>query len=167
MITTEPHLELQAAKPYVGIAASVPVAELPRELPELFAEVFSWLSQRGLEPHGPPLIRYLVTDMQRPLAIEVGVLVGSSDVEGDDRVKAGLVPAGRYATLVHTGDYAGLFDANAALLEWAKASSIEFETSFRGADEVWAGRFEFYLTDPAQEKNPEKWETEVAFLTRS
>jgi effector-binding domain-containing protein len=40
-------------------------------------------------------------------------------VDGDDRVLAGVLPAGRYATLRYTGHPDGLLGATAALREWA------------------------------------------------
>jgi hypothetical protein len=39
---------------------------------------------------------------------------------------------------------------------------IEFDT--QGA--AWRGRAEHYLTDPSQEPDPAKWETEVAYLVK-
>jgi hypothetical protein len=36
----------------------------------------------------------------------------------------------------------------------------------KGGDEVWGGRFEFYLTDPAEQPDREKWSIEIAYLLR-
>jgi hypothetical protein len=32
--------------------------------------------------------------------------------------------------------------------------------------EVWGGRFEFYLTNPAEHPDLEKWSTEIAYQVR-
>jgi effector-binding domain-containing protein len=132
-------------------------------VPRLFGEVFGWVGQRGLTQTGAPLIRYLVTDMERPLEIEVGVPVGAA-VSGDARVKPGVLPAGRYATLVHTGPYDRVQHATGALLDWAAKNGIVWQMTTRGDTDVWAARVEYYPTDPQQEPDPEKWVTELAFL---
>jgi hypothetical protein len=39
-----------------------------------------------------------------------------------------------------------------------------WQTPGAGKEEVWGGRVEFYITDPGEEPDPAKWETELAFL---
>jgi len=63
--------------------------------------------------------------------------------------------------LRHTGPYDGLVASNAALQAWAAEHGIEFDTT----GPAWGGRAEHYLTDPAQEPDPVKWEVDVAYLT--
>jgi effector-binding domain-containing protein len=108
---------------------------------------------------------YLTTDMSKKLDIEVGVPVANA-VSGDDRITAGVFPAGQYATFLYTGPYKGkgLFKATVALLEWAKENNIVWQTSTLDHVEWWGGRIEFYLTDPEEEPDSKKWQTELAFL---
>ena len=75
------------------------MAELGQAVP-LAGEVFDWLGQRGIAPAGPPFWRYLTIEMPDRLEIECGVTVGAT-IPGDDRVLAGELPAGRYATVLH------------------------------------------------------------------
>lgn len=161
---SEPRLEQRAVAHYVAIPAQARLPELPGVLDGVFPEIFGWVGQHGLAPAGPPFIRYLVTDMSKPLEFEVGLPVASS-TPGDARVQSGELPAGTYATLVHTGPYDKLAQATAYLLDWAKKNNIVFETSRRGEDEVWRARLEFYPTDPREEPDQEKWQTILAFLT--
>jgi effector-binding domain-containing protein len=160
----EPQLEERAAQPYVGILAEVTMQDFGPAIPRLHGEVFGWLARQGVAPAGPPLIRYYVTDMERGLHVEMGMPVGQP-VTGDARIHAGALPAGRYVTTIYRGDYAGLVDATAALLAWAQAHGIVWQTAQVGGQEVWAGRVELYHTDPGEEPDPAKWETELAFLT--
>jgi effector-binding domain-containing protein len=83
-----------------------------------FPEMLTWLAEHSLATSGPPFIRYLHVDMDAELAVELAVPVdGAAPV--DERVRGGILPAGRYATLLHVGPYDGLVQANAALQQWA------------------------------------------------
>jgi hypothetical protein len=86
-------------------------------------------------------------------------------LSGNDRASAGLLPAGRYAVLLYTGLYDNLVSVTAGLLEWAEKNSIVWKTDVLDDVEWWAGRVEWYPTDPADEPDPGKWQTELAFLT--
>ena len=51
--------------------------------------------------------RFIVVDMDKVSDIEVGVPVPQA-VTGDSSVSAGVLPAGRYVSLTHFGNYNGL-----------------------------------------------------------
>jgi RNA polymerase sigma factor (sigma-70 family) len=69
----------------------------------LVGEVIGWLSRQGIEFAGAPFFRYwTIGDMDREFDLEVGVPVASV-VSGDERVIAGFIPSGSYATMVHFG----------------------------------------------------------------
>ena len=104
------------AQPYVAIRAQVTMQTIGTVLPPLHPQVFAWLGARGIPPAGPPFWKYNVIDMDRGLDVEVAVPVAAS-VDGDDRVLAGVLPAGQYATLRYTGHPDGLADATATLLD--------------------------------------------------
>jgi len=161
---TEPRLEQRPAQHYVAIAAHAPMADLPQVLPQLFNDIFAWVGQHQAPQAGPPFIRYMVIDMERELEFEVGIPV-ARPIDGDARVQPGVVPAGQYVTAVHTGPYDQLMEATRSLLEWADQHGIVWQTTRRGDAEVWVARLEYYPTDPEQEPDANKWETELAFLT--
>ena len=60
-----------------------------------------WAKQ-SLDPAGPPFIRYHVIDMQGLMDVEMGIPVASI-LSGDGRISPGVLPAGRYASLIYTG----------------------------------------------------------------
>ena len=159
---TVPRLEKRNAIPYVAIRTQVSVP-FGAVLPPLWGKVFAWLATKGITPSGAPFIRYLTTDMARKLDLEVGFPV-AVPVPGDHRISAGVFPAGRYAVCVYSGPYEGLVEATAALLEWAQKNNVVWQTATVDNIEWWEARIEFYLTDPAAEPDPQKWQTELAFL---
>jgi effector-binding domain-containing protein len=162
-MTNEPRIEERAAQPYAGIRRRVTMDGLGGAIDEALPELFGWLAARGVPPAGPPFIRYHVIDMDRELDVEMAVpAVVTAD---DGRIRAGVLPAGRYAVLRHTGPYDGLIASNAALLRWADEQGVELDSWETADGTAWRGRAEHYLTNPAEEPDPAKWETDVAFLT--
>ena len=162
---SEPRLEFRPQQHFVAIRQHVfvPFADL---LPPLWGDIMSWLGEKGLEPCGPPFIRYLTVDMEKGMDVEVGFPVEGL-VVGERQFISGIFPAGRYACLLYSGPYdnQGLVEATTCLLDWAAANQISWETTMIGLVEWWQMRTEVYLTDPATEPDPQKWRTELVFLT--
>ncbi|HEX6484020.1 MAG TPA: GyrI-like domain-containing protein [Ktedonobacteraceae bacterium] len=158
---TEPKLEDRSAQHYVAIRTQVTMQELGTGvIPQLHSEVLAWLKKQGVAPTGAPFIRFLVINMMEKLDIELGWPVASA-LSGSDRVSAGVLPAGRYASLVYTGIDNGI-QANAALLDWGTQNGIVWDTWQAENGDGFGARFESFLTDPKEEPNLAKWETEVA-----
>ncbi len=127
-----------------------------------FAEVFGWLGARGLPPAGPPFFKYNVIDMARELEVEAGVPVAAA-VDSDGPVVSGVLPAGRYATLTYLGHPSELAGATTALLDWAAGQGLSWDVSPGEGGERWGSRLEIQLTDPTQEPDMSRWQTQLAF----
>jgi effector-binding domain-containing protein len=156
-----PEIVTRAEQPYVAIRAHVTMAELGG-LGARLGEVFGWLDARGLAPAGAPFFRYNVIDMERELEVDAGVPVAAA-VDGDGQVVADLLPAGRYATVTHVGHPSELLGATKALLDWAAEQGLRWDVSPGDRGERWGCRLEIYLTDPSQEPDMSKWQTQLAF----
>jgi effector-binding domain-containing protein len=125
-------------------------------------EIFGWLGARGIAPAGPPFFRYHVIDMSRQLLVEAGVPVASA-VDDDGDVRSGTLPGGRFAVMTHTGAPATLVAATTELLDWAEVRGLAWDMAPTDEGQKWGCRLEFYLTDPAEQPDPTKWQTELAF----
>jgi effector-binding domain-containing protein len=156
-----PEITQRAAQPYVGISAWVTMSEVG-SVADRLPEIFGWLGARGIAPAGPPFFRYHVIDMERQLLVEAGVPVVSAidDAEG---IRAGRLPAGRFAVMTHTGAPATLVAATAALLDWAEAQGLTWDVEQTDDGEKWGCRIESYLTDPAEQPDTSLWQTQLAF----
>ncbi|GLW90982.1 GyrI-like domain-containing protein [Actinokineospora globicatena] len=154
-----PTIETRPEQPYVSIRTQATLAEWGR-VNALIGPVYGWLTERDITPAGPLFYRYhsVAGDV---IDVEVGVPV-PEPVIGDDTVAAGSKPAGQYAVLLHKGHPDRIRETFAALDEWSEASGVEFDVT----DGVWAGRFESYLSDPAEVPDLADWETEVAYRVR-
>jgi len=113
---TEPKLEDRTEQQYVGIRTQVPPSKFKQIIPQFLDELFTWLGKQSIAPAGAPFMRYHVINMAGDMDVELGVPVASA-VQGDGRIAPGVIPAGRYATLVYSG-VTGIA-GNKALIEWA------------------------------------------------
>lgn len=159
---TSPKLEQRREQSYVAIRSHATRAELSTKLPPLIGELAGWLAARGVNPMGAPFYRYLVIDQNEEFDIEVGLPV-SGPLQGDGRVVVGVIPAGCYAVTTHIGSYDSLQDATADLKKWAADNDVRWDTS--EDEKRWGARLETYLTDPSEEPDPQKWQTEIAIRT--
>ena len=160
-MSPEPSIVERPEQPYVAIGGLVTMQTVGA-IADRLPEVFRWLAEHGLEPTGAPFFKYNLIDMDRELEIEVGVPVAAI-AEGDGDVRSGVLPAGRYATVTHVGHPDQLIDATAALLDWAAEQGLQWDMSETDDGQRWGCRLEVYNTDPAEEPDMNKWETELAF----
>lgn len=165
MINT-PKVEQRPEMHYMAIRVNVNIAEIPAKLPPLIPEVRAWLEKNNLKPDGPPFFQYVAVNSHHQMVAEVGFPVKKS-LAGDGRVIPGYLPAGRYATLMHMGDYAGLRKANMDLDAWIKENGLKEKHKLTADGKEWGTRMELYLTDPQQEPDHDKWRTDVSVLVES
>jgi effector-binding domain-containing protein len=158
----EPRVETRQEQPYVAIPIKVPMREWGKAV-ALVGEVIGWLGEKGIGLAGAPFFRYwVIGDMDTAFDLEVGAPVAEA-VAGDERVIAGAIPAGSYLTFTHRGHPDRLVQTLTAVEEWASSHGLEWNNRKEGESEVWGGRFEFYLTDPNVQPDPEKWAIELAY----
>lgn len=157
---TRPTIEERSEQPYAGIRTTAYRQEFDTVIPHVLDEVFVWLEERGIEPAGPPFMRYHVISMDSRMEVELGVPVATA-ISGNGRVSQGCLPAGRYAALIYT-DILNDIEANRALIKWAWQQGIKWDAWDAEHGHAFRSRVEFFLTDPDKEPDPAKWETEVA-----
>jgi effector-binding domain-containing protein len=162
MMLTGPEVIERPAQPYVAIKAQVTMQTLGPVLVPLHARLLDWLRDRETSAAGPPFWKYDRVDMDGTLDVEVGVPIAVA-IDVDDEVMSGLLPAGRYATLRHTGHPDELLDATGFLLGWAQQHDLAWDVDRRPDGEHWTARLEIYETDPAVEPDMTKWKTQLAF----
>jgi effector-binding domain-containing protein len=161
MKLTEPKVDERPDVPYMGIRTQARVEELGSGLiPRLHGEVMEYLQQQGVGPNGAPFLRFHVINMADKMHIELGWPVAKA-LPGNGHVMPGVLPAGRYASLIYTGVTHGI-PANQALMEWAEKQGLVWDTYESDHGDGFVSRYESDLTDPDDEPDMAKWETEVA-----
>lgn len=158
---TLPALTERPSAHYVAIDAVAAMSELPTVIPEIFDEIFAWVEARGVDPTGASFIKYDVISMPDRLEMQFAIQV-PEPLDGDERVHSGVIPAGTYGVITHTGPYNELYDVTAVLVGWAKERGIQWDARETPAGDVFVSRLERYLVDPGDEADSAKWQTEVA-----
>lgn len=160
MIVIQPKIEERGEQQYVGIRTQAAGSEFRKVIPQLLGEVFAWLGKQGIAPDGAPFMRYHVINMTAKMEVELCVPVARA-LTGDGRVCPGVLPAGRYAALVYVGVKNGR-KGNGVLVDWAKEQGIEWDAWDAENGHAFRARYETFLTNPDEEPDQAKWETEVA-----
>jgi len=111
-----PRIDHRTARQYVGLRIITPFEGMFAQTDKLFKELRQWVNTKGLTDQGPYFLRYHVIDMEGLMDVEAGFVVVSQQI-GDEHVKCGTLPAGRYAHLTYSR-YA--LRGNQALLIWIK-----------------------------------------------
>jgi hypothetical protein len=76
---TEPKIDYRTGKPYLGIRTQTPFKGMFKVVDKLFKELSAWAKEQGVEPAGPPFLRFHVIDMAGEMDIEVGIPVDPRD----------------------------------------------------------------------------------------
>ena len=161
-LTHDPVVVDRPAQPYLGTRRPVTMATIP-EIADRFGDLVAAVLAAGRVPAGAPFLRYLVIDMDAILLVEAGVPLDEPlGVQAGD-VYDGELPAGRFVTVTHSGHPGTLVGATGDLLRWADSRGLTFDRRPGPDGDVWGCRLENYLTNPAQEPDTNRWETELAF----
>lgn len=160
-----PKIVTRAAVHYVGVKATVPITGIKNFMQTNIPKIFTWIKDHNMKPNGAEFLRYTYIDMQKGLDLEVGVPVAKA-VKGDGGIRAGVIPAGRYVSLTHLGDYGELMATNGALQNWAKSKHLTFKMQKGAKGDEFVSRLEFYKSGPWDQKDPAKWETEVLYMVK-
>lgn len=152
-------------QPYVAIGAEANLRE--------WGPVTALVADAGVGPGtGPgvgrtPFFRYrTIGDEEKRFHLEIGAPF-EREISGDGRMRAGRVPAGSYATVVHVGHPDRIGESLDRLEGWIEDRGLKVAQLTWNGQVVWDGCFEFYPTDPAVEPDRERWEIEVAHLRAS
>ena len=162
MLTT-PTIVDRPAQRYVAVRRSVTMNEFGAMAAATSDLVIAFAKQQTGEL-APSLIKYNVVDMAGIMQLEFGVPI-TSEIEVSGEFFVDELPAGRYATVTHTGPYDELYDVTGLLVGWAKERGVEWDSAPEGNGERFASRLETYLNDPG-EVPPEQLVTRLDFKVR-
>lgn len=159
-----PRIEMRPAQPYAGTRKVMAMRDVDREIPAMRTVAARWLDDHGVRPSGKPFLRFHAIDMPERMDVEVGMPTGQAHDAGEE-VESGLLPAGRYAVVVYTGVENGV-PANRRLLDWIATQGEQALAHPSDRGEVFAARYETFLTDAEAEPDRHRWLFEVAIQVR-
>lgn len=132
-------LKEQAAQPVLSIRKTTSVGELPQEIGKAYCSIAQHLNEIGEQPAEAPFTAYYNLDMEH-LDVEMGFPV-SKQLAGGGEIKAGIIPAGKYAECMYKGPYSEMVPAYDAMNRWISekglaATGISYEIYYNSPEEV-------------------------------
>jgi len=154
----KPRINKRPKLVYMGIRTIAPFKGMSKVIDRLSKEMNAWVSDHNIKTSGPPFLRFHVIDMRGFMDISFCFPVRKA-LPDDGDIKADVIPAGRYASLIYSG---GGISANRTLIEWVRAQGLDFDRWDTEQGDNFRGRYETYLTDPKIEPRKSRWQVEVA-----
>jgi effector-binding domain-containing protein len=154
----KPKIDKRPKQVYMGIRTIAPFKGMSKVIERISKDLNTWVDENKVKPSGPPFLRFHVIDMRGFMDISFCVPVRKA-LPDDGNIKADVIPAGRYASLIYSG---GGISANRALIEWVRAQGMDFDRWDTEQGDNFSGRYETYLTDPNVEPRKSRWKIEVA-----
>jgi effector-binding domain-containing protein len=145
-------VEIPACR-YAGIRVVTPFRGMLAVRNRLIDELHAWFDDRNLPDRGRTFFRLHLVNMDGPMDIEVGIGTPGG-IEGDERVRPGVRPGGRYARLTYVNHARR---ANRTLVEWIRDSDLRMDSKNEPGGERFACRYEEYVTDPREERMKSRW----------
>jgi effector-binding domain-containing protein len=116
---------------------------------EAFAAIFAFVQRAGATATGPVFSRYFEFGADA-IDFESGVAV-AAPIAGDGEVQPGELGGGEAVVGIHVGPYDTLHETYGAMQAWMA------DQGRAPSSVMW----EVYLTDPDEEPDPSKWQTEI------
>ncbi len=142
-------IEDRPERPTISVRTHAAVQDLPQLFGRIYGALMQYMREMGAQPAGEPFSAYYNMDMQN-LDVEIGFPV-TKLLPGRGEMQGGALPAGKYATTMHTGPYDTVGPAYEALTQYVKASGYE----------PTGAAYEFYFSGP--ETPPEEIRTQIVY----
>jgi effector-binding domain-containing protein len=142
-------------QPAVAVRTQTTADKIGEEFGGRSQEIFAYLLEKGLEPSGPPFIRYHqyspeVVDMEVGLPIS---RAGDPVEDPDPQMSFIDLPGGDAVVFVHEGPYDGLAEVYSSMHDWIHAQGMD------DSDPPW----EIYEVSPAETDDSSKLRTRVVW----
>jgi effector-binding domain-containing protein len=149
-------VEDREPQPALSVRQTVELARLTDAQGESLRELWSSIDRRGVEPAGPPFVRYhAFGETETDLEVGVPVVAASS---GEGQIASRELPGGAAITTWHIGSHDGLGDAYARLEAWLKEHGREGDGA---AWEVYSWIDLSLEPDPSTWPAPSEWRTQL------
>jgi len=155
---SDPTISTFDEQPCIGIRTTTQFRGMSKVVELQMKELRKWVNAQGIAEEGPYFLRYHVIDMAGMMDIEVGFIT-AKPMSGDGRVMPGALPAGRYAHVTYSRF---ALQGHRTLVEWIKEQGLPADRWESEAGDVFACRYEVYLTDYRVEPRKKDWQIRLA-----
>jgi effector-binding domain-containing protein len=157
-LVNEPEIVTKDEKPYIGIRFKAPYSNMFSVVDIKFQQLKDWKKVHKIIAEGPLFLRYHFINMSGEMELEVG-LFGTCSVPLNSLIEINKMPGGIYATQIYKG--LGLA-ANKHLLNWIEQNNHIIDKKSQNNGDLFACRYEAYLTDPKKEPRKKQWDIELS-----
>ncbi len=155
---------IKSEMPYAALRKTVNQQDIPTEIPPLIGVLAELLQKENIKISGDCFFRYLSCTKSGQITIDVGFPIDSAHSK-PEHIQFGSFPDGKYASVMHTGDYKQLMNAHVYLEKFIKSNNLTADEQLSDDGIEWGCRVEVYMTEP--DTTPvEEWKTEVLFLLK-
>jgi AraC family transcriptional regulator len=137
---------------YLSIRDTINQMQMSNIHGKLYSEINGFMDNHNIISDLAPLVIYHYWS-DTLVDIEAGIQIKDSIGITDDRVRLSYIAIGNYVTATHYGVYERIPETYFSINEWMRKNEAQ----------VIGPPWEVYVTDPAVEPNPEKWETQINF----
>lgn len=150
-----------APQPTAGVRVKVAQSALGTVIPNTVGELRGYLRDLGMAHDSPSVVLYHSTqegadDAESPVFDAEIALPVAATVPETNQIRNSQIQGGDVAYLTHIGPYSQIPFAYGPLVAWIQEHGHEIDGPAR----------EVYLTNPAEEPDPAKYHTEIAWPIR-
>jgi len=137
---------------YLSIRDTINLSQMNNIHGKLYGEINSFMDGNGIVSELAPIVIYHYWS-DTLIDIEAGIQVNDSIETNNERVSLNYVASGNVVSATHFGSYDRLPETYFSINEWMRKNEVQ----------VIGPPWEVYITDPALESDPEKWQTQINF----
>ncbi len=139
------------------ISAKATMPQMPKLIKTSYKEIVDYFEKNNKSPETAPYIRYTQLDWEKintqnkivafikMFTQKWQMLIGfpvSNPIDGEGKITAGFIPAGKYVKAIHKGDYMKVGNTYKKMVTFINDKKLKM-----GAESI-----EFYLNDPKEVK---------------
>lgn len=137
---------------FLSIRDSVSQSEMNNIHGKIYSRINHYMDSSGLEIASSPMVIYHYWS-DTLIDIEAGIPITDSVEVIDDNIRLNKIRSGKVVTAIHHGAYDRIPETYFGINEWMRKNKVV----------VNGPPWEVYITDPAKEVDPEKWQTAIYF----
>lgn len=141
-------------KTFVAKRATLPFDQLNRFFAESYKEIYTALNKSGLIPVDPPFAVYFSVDAQKMVTDLAAAVVIPESAKVPDGFVQITIPESNALLLNYSGSYDNMTNAYEELDNYVEKHQLK---------KSWV--LEQYFSDPLKEPDPNKWKTDIYYIT--
>ncbi len=137
---------------FLSIRDTIDPMEMNNIHGKMYSQINVFMDEKDIEMEDSPLVIYHFWS-DSIIDIEAGIPIRDSIFIEDKAIKLNKINSGNVVTAIHYGPYERLIETYNGINEWMRRNEVF----------VTGPPWEKYITDPATEPNPDKWQTGIYF----